>query len=269
MSSLNNTIDPDLDLILSRLADNGDAQKYRKSFLERRIAHRMRAKGVKTYQEYARLLKDPAEYAALTSLFSVTVTEFFRDTEFFDVLRSKLLPSIAHSSRIKIWCAGCATGEEPYSVAIIASELLKGMFGSHKVAIFATDINSDSIRFARVGIYDEKSLKNVSPELKSKYFQQVAGKESWQIRPQIREAITFDTGDLAKAAPPASDLDMILCRNVMIYFDRESRDRLLKKFYNALKPTGYFVMGQSEIMTGKAFSLFKSIYAKERVYQKN
>ncbi|AFU57957.1 putative chemotaxis MCP methyltransferase CheR [Candidatus Nitrososphaera gargensis Ga9.2] len=271
MSSIEKSADPNLDLILNRLADSGDAQKYRKSFLIRRIDHRMRAKGIRTYQEYAKLLSnDPVEHATLTSLFSVTVTEFFRDIQLFHLLRTTLLPSMVHSNRItKIWCAGCATGEEPYSVALVASELLQTMPGSHRLSVFATDINPNSIRFARSGIYEERNLKNISDEIKSKYFQQVTGKKSWQISPQIREAIIFNVGDLAKVAPPASDLDMILCRNVMIYFDKESRERLLKKFYDALKPKGYLIMGQSEIMIGRTSSLFKTIYTRERVYQKS
>jgi chemotaxis protein methyltransferase CheR len=212
------------------------------------------------------MLKDPFEHAALTSLFSVTVTEFFRDREFFELLKARLLPSLARSNRVKIWCAGCATGEEPYSIAILAQESLQDSSG--RVKIFATDINPDSIRFAKEGMYEEKSLKNVPEDLKAKYFRR-AGKDFWQVGQEILDAVDFEAGDLDRMAPPAKELDMILCRNVMIYFDRASRESLLKKFHDALKPQGYFVMGQSEIMTGKAFSLFKSAWPRERVYQKS
>jgi chemotaxis protein methyltransferase CheR len=223
----------------------------------------MREKKVQTYRDYACLLSsDPDEHAALTSLFSVTVTEFFRDAEMFELLKSKLLPSL--SGEIKIWCAGCATGEEPYSVAIIAGES-QTMLGQ-RVSIFATDINPDSIKSAKAGIYDEKNLRNVPSEVKAKYLRKVG--DSWQVDSRIRDAVIYNICDLDKSTPPALDLDMIICRNVMIYFDRDSRERLLKKFYDALKPKGYFVIGQSEIMRGKVFSLFKTVYSKERVYQK-
>lgn len=264
MSAMEKMTDPDLNQILNMIADSNGSQKYRISFLVRRIEHRMREKKIQSYTEYARLLSsDPTEYAKLASLFSVTVTEFFRDAEFFELLKSKLMPVL--SEEIKIWCAGCATGEEPYSIAIIASELQR-ILGQH-IQILATDINPNSIRFATIGIYEEKSLKKIPQELKTKYFHRV-GENSWQVDSKIRHAVVYSVHDLDRSESPALDLDLILCRNVMIYFDRESRDKLLRKFYDALKPKGYFVMGQSEIMTGKAFSLFKTIYPKERIYQK-
>jgi chemotaxis protein methyltransferase CheR len=267
MSAVEKASDPDLELILRRLADIGGAQKYRTSFLVRRIEHRMRARKVQNYREYASLLSnDPNERAALALLFSVTVTGFFRDIELFALLESKLLPSLTQSNEIKIWCAGCATGEEPYSVAIIASELLQRTSDPH-FSIFATDINPDSIKFAIDGMYEEKSLKNLPTELKTKYFHK-SGENLWQIDSRIRHKVNYNIGDLDKSEPPALGLDMILCRNVMIYFDRDSRERLLRKFYDVLKPNGYFVMGQSEILMGKAFSLFKTLYPKERVYRK-
>ncbi|MEW6604441.1 MAG: protein-glutamate O-methyltransferase CheR [Thermoproteota archaeon] len=264
MSAMEKIPDPDLELILRRIADGDGTQKYRTSFLVRRIEHRMRAKKIQSYREYDRLLSsDPKEYVELTSLFSVTVTEFFRDIELFELLKSNILPSL--SNEIKIWCAGCATGEEPYSVAIVASELQR--ISGQRISILATDINPDSIMVATAGIYEEKSLKNMPAELKAKYFRKV-GENSWQVDSKIRDSVVYNVNDLDKSAPPASDLDVILCRNVMIYFDSGSRERLLQKFYDALKPKGYFVMGQSEIMMGRAFSLFKTVYPKERVYQR-
>jgi len=277
MSNMEN-IDPSLELILGKLADGGGGQKYRLSFLTRRIDHRMRARGMKSYQEYANLLStDPSEHAALTSLFSITVTEFFRDTNFFEMLRCNILPSMMSENRsgtneVKIWCAGCATGEEPYSIAILAKELT----GQRSdIRIFATDVNPESIKLAASGIYEQRSLKNVPDNLMAKYFHSIPSKydndklKYYQVSEEIRSAVIFNTGDLANIAPPASDLDLILCRNVMIYFDKESRDKLLRKFSDSLRPKGYFVMGQSEVMAGKAFSIFKTVHPKERIYQKN
>lgn len=266
---------------MGRLADSGGRQKYRISFLTRRIEHRMRARGMRTYHEYANLLStDPSELAALTSLFSITVTEFFRDTNFFEILKSRILPSMLSNSKsgadkgeIKIWCAGCATGEEPYSIAILADQLAS--HGQRKIRIFATDINPNSIQIAQSGIYEHKSLKNVSDDLLSRYFKSLPTRQDnvklkyYQVGKETRDAVVFNAGDLAKIVPPATDLDMILCRNVMIYFDKESREKLLRKFCGVLKPKGYFVMGQSEVMTGRAFSIFKTVYPRERIYQRN
>jgi chemotaxis protein methyltransferase CheR len=275
-------VDPNLELILNKITDSAEGQMYALSFLTRRIEHRMRARGIRSYQEYSNLLSaDPSEKAALTSLFSITVTEFFRDINFFEMLRFKILPSIlfensstkSGSSEVKIWCAGCATGEEPYSIAILVSELINQE--SHRIKIYATDINPDSIKIARTGIYEQRSLKNMSNDIMSKYFCGIPSKKDndklkyYQISQAMREAVVFNSGDLATLASPTSDLDIIMCRNVMIYFDKGSKDKLLKKFYDALKPKGYFVMGQSEIITGKTFSIFKTIHPKERIYQKN
>jgi len=280
--------DPYLFAILNKLFEQG-LQKYRVPFIRRRLEHRMRLRKIPNYQKYAELLsKDPNEFTELISSFSITVTEFFRDPSFFERLRINILPSIIDNCRltgsqtpeIKIWCAGSATGEEPYSIAILVRELLNAdqnamNLSSCRLGIFATDINSSSIGISQEGIYEETSLKNVTQNLLSRYFQRVSPKvphsstaRFYQVSEDIRKSVDFHVADLTKTEPPATDFDMILCRNVMIYFDRESREKLIDKFHKALKPHGYLAIGQSEVLMGKLLGKFRSIYLRERIYQK-
>ncbi|MCI0565266.1 MAG: protein-glutamate O-methyltransferase CheR [Nitrososphaera sp.] len=276
--------DKDLGIILETLERRGvGLHKYRPSFLKRRIALRMRTRGTVSYNEYAALLSsDPAERVALNHSFSVNVTEFFRDTQFFTSMQEKVIPSIIAQKRsvggntefqeIRIWCAGCATGEEPYSIAIIASESQKAVPQEISFRIFATDVNPAAIEYARAGTYDAASLRNLSKELVAKYFQaETIGNEKiqfYKVSEHLRHLVSFDEADILKVTPP-SKLDMIFCRNVLIYFDKAAREKMLSKFFDALSPGGYLVVGQSEALIGKVpVSLFEPIYPKERIYRK-
>jgi chemotaxis protein methyltransferase CheR len=259
----------------------------------------MRSRGIDGYEEYGRLLaRDPAEYLALSSSLSITVTDFFRDKDLFSILQSKIIPSIstsksiskipAQKKKLQIWCAGCATGEEPYSVAMLIHNFVAQNqqigIAENDVTILATDRNPSSIQVAKEGTYPEATLKNVPSELKSKYFHQIdfkiqqskhpnakptADLQSYQVDQKLKELINFETSDLTLMYPKMESFDLILCRNVMIYLDKRSRDRLLSKFHWALKSDGYFIVGQSEIILGGLFKLFKPIFTNERVYQKH
>ena len=297
MSQLESVTDPGLKTIFDKFADVEILEKYRLPFLQRRIDRRMRSKGIRSYADYAKVLvTDPTEYQALISEISITVTEFFRDMNLFETLRSKIMPSILFQDNIggsgqqeaRVWSAGCATGEEPYSTAIVAKELMSkpGINTKTKeLFVIATDLNPNSIKIANLGNYEESSLKKISAELKVKYFSEViccrrhqqqsctscssSGKSKfYHLDKKIRDMVTFEVGDIAKISPKAEDFDLILCRNVMIYFEKESREKLLRKFYDALKPKGYFVIGQSEVIMGSLFSLFRPVFSKERIYQK-
>jgi chemotaxis protein methyltransferase CheR len=238
----------------------------------------MRTKKLTDYKRYAALLSsDPDEVSALTRSFSVNVTEFFRDANFYELYSSLLLPQVANdalkdlgdSQGVRIWCAGCATGEEPYSLAILCREMQR-ILPQLKVKIFATDISPAAISFATVAKYPAASLKNVSQTHLASYFIQDASGEApqYEVSQDVRNLVTFEVGDISRASP-AGEVDIICCRNVMIYFDTKAKDLMIQRFHSKLRPGGYLTIGQSEALIGKqALSLFQPLYSKERTYRK-
>jgi chemotaxis protein methyltransferase CheR len=266
--------------IIERIAAfNPAVHKYRVSFLQRRIQIRMRLHNITDYVAYdAVLSSDPEEVAALSKSFSVNVTEFFRDANFFELFRSQLLPQIidqqmrSHSDlrEVKIWCAGCATGEEPYSLAILCCEM-QNIMPHSSFKILATDISQAAVDFAKEAKYPIMSLKNIPQTLFAKYFEggHNSGEEPvFQVSDKVRSLVTFNVGDIARVAPP-SEVDVVCCRNVMIYFDSKAKDIMIQKFHGALKPGGFLAIGQSEALIGRlALSLFEPLYTRERTYRK-
>jgi chemotaxis methyl-accepting protein methylase len=239
----------------------------------------MRATNLTDYKAYAHLLSsDPDEVAALTRSFSVNVTEFFRDSNFFELFGSLLLPQLVDERlksnsgprEVRIWCAGCATGEEPYSLAMLCREM-QTILPQVSFRIFGTDISSAAIDLATGAKYPPTSLKNVTQTYFAKYFVQdeSSGQGSlYEVSQDVRRLVTLEVGDMARVTPPA-DIDVICCRNVMIYFDSKAKDIMIQKFHGALRPGGYLTIGQSEALIGKlALSLFQPIYPKERTYRK-
>jgi chemotaxis protein methyltransferase CheR len=239
----------------------------------------MRLHNVTDYAAYEAILSsDPKEVTALSKSFSVNVTEFFRDMNFFELFSSQLLPQIIDQRlssgsdlhEVRIWCAGCATGEEPYSLAILCCEM-QNIMPRLKFRIFATDISQAAVDFAKIARYPIASLKNVSHTLFAKYFVESHGSEedpTFQLSGKARNLVTFDVGDIAKVAPPA-EVDVICCRNVMIYFDTKAKEIMIKMFHSALKSGGFLAVGQSEALIGRqALSLFEPLYTRERTYRK-
>ncbi|WP_253254747.1 protein-glutamate O-methyltransferase CheR [Methanofervidicoccus sp. A16] len=244
--------------------------QYKEAYIKRRIAVRMRACKCRTYKEYYEyLLKHPEEYKELENVLTVNVTEFWRDVTVYKEIKKILEKMVLDKSRrsIRIWSAGCSSGEEPYGIAIIIDNLLeKHKRKSLKVTIIGTDIDRKVLEKARKGIYLDKQLKNIDPPLISKYFTKISEYE-YQIKPIIKKYVQFRIHDLIKD-PPLKNMDMILCRNVVIYFDKEVQEKIFLKFYEALVSGGYLVLGKTEILRGKAKELFKTVNHRERIYQK-
>ena len=176
------------------------------------------------------------------------VTEFMRDPDLFAYLRSVILPELIESARkngktLRIWSAGCATGEEPYSIAILMSELLGDELESFNVRIFSTDLDSSAIAFARRGVYASSTIQELAPELVEKYFVAVDGR--YQVKKRLRNLTVFGEHDLAQRSP-FPHVDMVLCRNVLIYFTNELQRRALQLFAFSLRQDGYLVLGKAE-----------------------
>jgi len=228
----------------------------------------MKTVGVRDGSEYAKLLEsNSTEPSALFKSFSINVTEFYRDSFVWECLSLKIIPQILKNNGtlpLQIWSAGCASGEEPYSIAI----LLKEIIGTKniKFSIVATDISADAINRAKQGRYIPQSLKNLSPNIITKYFTPI-NNNAYQINESIKQLVTFHQGDIMSF--PIEHVNLITCRNVLIYYDKPAQELIYKKFHNALNDDGYLVIGQDETMLGVGMAKsFSCILPRERIYNK-
>jgi two-component system, chemotaxis family, CheB/CheR fusion protein len=226
-----------------------DFRQYKTPTIVRRLSRLMATAGCETLKDYLRhLASHPEAYQRLISTFLIKVTEFFRDPALFAQLRETIFPDIIEQARsnrseLRLWSAGCATGEEAYSLAIALAELLGDELDALPIRIFATDLDADAIAFARRGIYPASALKEMSPSLLSRYFTRID--DAFQIKKRIRNLTVFGEYDLGQRAP-FPRIDMVLCRNVLIYFTKELQQRTLQLFAFSLRPGGYLVLGKSE-----------------------
>lgn len=250
-----------------------DLSSYKPSFLRRRLAVRLHARGCPDYASYGRLLRqDPAEYNPLLNALTINLTRFFRDETTFQALEEKVLPELlrirAAERRLRIWSAGCAAGEEPYSLAIILREILGPALHRWQIEILATDIEESVLEKARRGLYDPFSFQGVTPRHQAwieRYF--APGNGQRQLAAQIRAMVTFQRHDLVQSPPPA-DLDLLLCRNVLIYFDTALQDRLYRAFHQALRAEGFLVLGKTEIMPMAWGRIFAPVDLREHIYRR-
>ncbi len=249
---------PDDDRDLKRLLANVratsgiDFGSYKRATVLRRLHRRIAATGTGTIREYVRFADEhPEEYARLATTMLIKVTEFYRDPDLFEHLRTVVIPTLIAEGRrggrgLRIWSAGCATGEEPYSLAILVAEALGDELPEWGVRIFATDIDGQAIAFARRGIYPRSSLVNLPEDVVSRYFVP-AGKEV-EVRKEVRALTVFGQHDLAVRAP-FPRIDLALCRNVLIYFNPELQRRALQLFAFALRDGGWLALGKTETTT--------------------
>lgn len=226
-----------------------DFTSYKRPTITRRLQRRLAAVGVTTLADYVRYVaRNPIEYDRLASGFLIKVTEFFRDPDLFTYLRNETVPSIIrHASErdreIRVWSAGCATGEEAYSLAILFAEALGDALGQYNVRVFATDLDAEAVNFARRGIYSRSAVANLPPALLERYFQQVGN--DYEIRKNIRALTVFGQHDLAQRAP-FPRIDLAVTRNVLIYFTPELQKRALQLFAFSLREGGTLVLGKAE-----------------------
>lgn len=227
-----------------------DFSRYKRPTILRRLQRRMVTTDMRSLADYAGYLaRHPEECSKLAASFLINVTEFFRDPALFTALRERVLPDlIAHARRrndnvLRIWSAGCATGEEAYSLAILAAEALGDALGQCTVQIFATDLDEDALAFARRGIYPATALGGMPQDVRSRAFAPLNG--SYEILPHLRRMVTFGQHDLGQRAP-FPHIDLVLCRNVLIYFTTELQRRALQLFAFALRDGGYLALGKAE-----------------------
>ncbi|MBZ4686962.1 MAG: chemotaxis protein methyltransferase CheR [Clostridia bacterium] len=220
---------------------NIDLQGYKERQLKRRIDHLMKSQGFDAYEDYYRVLaKDNKQKDVFLDKLTINVSEFFRNKNVFETLENKILPTLlSRKKKLKIWSAACSNGAEPYSVAIILHELTPGV--TH--TIDATDIDEKMLYAAREGSYRKELLKNVSQERLEKYFQK--DNELWSVIPEIKRKVNFKKHDLLRDEYP-NGYDLIICRNVTIYFTKETQNRLYRKFWSSLVADGILFIGATE-----------------------
>ena len=245
---------------------------YKDKCLRRRIAVRMRAKGTANTHEYAGILDtDPREYDRLLRSLTVNVTKFFRNWDTYSVIEKKVIPALweRRDEELRVWSAGCASGEEPYSVGILVhkhAEETRTNARLDTVSILGTDIDGECLSEAQRAFYAESSLVETPAALRERYFPQVAGLHS--MIPEVRRLARFECSDLLGSPLPVEEVHLLLCRNVIIYFEREAQDALFLEFHRALAPGGFLVLGKVETLLGEARNLFAPVNSRERVFRK-
>jgi chemotaxis protein methyltransferase CheR len=241
---------------------------YKEDYIKRRILSRMRLTNTADFEAYHKyLLATPEEADLLRNALTINVTKFFRDPEVFEVLRREVLPDLAARRKsIRIWCAGCATGEEPYSLAILAHDL-SALRDGVSVTIYATDIDTVVLEKAKAGIYDRKALENVDErQLRRHFITRDDG--TFEVRPHLREIVKFRQHDLMSGVPIARYLDAVTCRNVTIYFTEHQKNELACLFHGALAADGYYVMGKTEYLGREVEHLFKPYNVMQKILRK-
>jgi two-component system CheB/CheR fusion protein len=252
---------------LLRIATGVDFNHYKQTTLKRRILRRMILYKLERLEDYVRYLQEnPGEVTALYQDVLINITSFFRDPGAFEALKNKVFPVIAKGrtpeTPIRIWVTGCSTGEEAYSIGICLVEYLTEQGINPPIQIFATDVNEVVIDKARLGIYKPSQIAEVSPERLQRFFIQV--EEGYQISKSVRELCVFAKQNLI-SDPPFSRVDLITCRNVLIYLGSAIQKKLLPVFHYGLKTTGYLMLGTSETV-GEFSDLFSLVDRKYKIY---
>ena len=265
--------------ILLRAQTSHDFSQYKPSTIQRRIERRMAVHQIETMDGYVKHLQQtPAEVEALFRDLLIGVTNFFRDPEAFTALEQQVIPQLlagkSADAVIRVWVPGCSTGEEAYSIAILLAERQEAMKQSFKVQVFATDIDSQAIATARVGLYPASIAADITPERLAHYFsvepdlpaERQAGGSAYRIHKGIRDMLVFSEQNVIKD-PPFSKLDLISCRNLLIYMGGELQKKLLPLFHYALNPGGFLFLGTSETV-GEFDDLFSGLDRKLKLYQR-
>ena len=248
-----------------------DFRHYAKASIKRRIIGFVNKIGLKSISELIpKILHDPHTFHSLLNEFSIQVTEMFRDSDLFKLIRVKVLPMMRTYPYVRIWHAGCSTGEEVYSMAIMLQE--ENIYD--RTTIFATDFNDNALQKAKAGIYSIENIKQYTENYInsggihsfSDYYS--AAYDSAIINPELKDKITFANHNLASDSV-FGEMNIILCRNVLIYFDKELQTRVLDLFYNSLVHRGYLILGTKESLEFTPFhDKFELISDKEKIYRR-
>jgi len=271
MTAVTAPADPEYDYLTAKITrDRGfGCASYKDKCVRRRIAVRMRARGVHTYRDYARVLDtDAHEYDQLLDALTINVTHFFRNPEAWAALDALVVAPLvtAGHAPVRVWSAGCSSGEETYTLAILfhrrAAELGRR---APTIEILGTDIDRASLEAAERGSYLPAALLEAPNAVRAAY---LAGKPPVSVPAEVRALVRFARHDLLGEPAPPGPFDLIVCRNVIIYFDRRSQELLLDKFHAALAPGGAMMQGKVETLVGLTRARFAALDARERIFRR-
>ncbi|MGO8746263.1 MAG: chemotaxis protein CheB [Thermoguttaceae bacterium] len=257
--------------ILLRAQTGHDFSQYKQSTINRRVERRMAVHQIERLNEYVRHLQQtPAEVEALFRDLLIGVTNFFRDPEAFAALKEQVIPRLFADkdagAAIRVWVPGCSTGEEAYSIALLLQEQMELLKQSCKAQVFATDIDRQAIEQARTGLYPASIAADISPERLSRFFVQEPDGTAYRVHKSLRDMLVFSEQDVIKD-PPFSKLDLISCRNLLIYMGGDLQKKLMPLFHYALNPGGTLFLGTSETV-GEFADLFATLNSKSKLYQR-
>jgi two-component system CheB/CheR fusion protein len=252
-----------------KLSRGLDFTGYQRPSLMRLMKQRMLKVGVESYSEYLDYLEvNSIELTHLLDALLLNVTTFFRDPSAWESLAEDVIGRILASKQdnepIRIWSAGCASGEEAYTLAIVLAEALGAEEFRSRVKIYATDLDEDALTHGRLASYTPRQLRDVPDQLRDKYFD--AGNTVYTFRQELRRAVIFGRHDLIQDAP-ISRLDLLVCRNTLMYFTAQTQARILARFHFALKDTGFLFLGKAEMLLTHG-NLFSPIQLKHRIFSK-
>jgi chemotaxis protein methyltransferase CheR len=253
-------------------SSNVDLSFYKDPYIGRRIQVRMRATQAASTEQYLDIAqRDPAEYKRLVSVLTVNVTRFFRNRETFDKIRDLVIPPIierregARSQKINVLSVGCATGEEPYSIAILFLEYFKNIGRSSNLRVIGTDIDKRALFTALKGVYSPEKVAGLPKAILKSYF--VETKKGYQVAPEVRNLVIFIKKDVF-SYKMYHRFDLILARNILIYFLRSYQEMIEESFYRQLVPGGFLVLGRAESLVRRTRLLFEPVSVPDRIYRK-
>ncbi|HEX2286618.1 MAG TPA: protein-glutamate O-methyltransferase CheR, partial [Mycobacterium sp.] len=246
-----------------------DFTGYKRTSLMRRVRHRMERTGVETYEQYLDVLQASSdEFAALFNTILINVTSFFRDPPAWEFLRAEVVPSMLAErgarDPIRVWSAGCASGQEAYSLAMVLAEQLGTEAFRERVKIYATDIDEHALTQGRAASYDPKTVESVPPELLERYFDLTDGR--YVFSKDLRRAVIFGRNDLVKDAP-ISRVDLLVCRNTLMYFTADTQRNVLARLHFALAPLGTLFLGHAEMLLSHG-DRFTPLNMDNRIFRK-
>ncbi|WP_067720658.1 CheR family methyltransferase, partial [Nocardia yamanashiensis] len=246
-----------------------DFTGYKRSSLMRRVDRRLSQLGVEDYVEYLDVLQaNSDEFVALFNTILINVTGFFRDADAWEYLQTQVVPTMlaerGPEEPVRVWCAGCASGEEAYGLAIVLAEVLGIDDFRQRVKIYATDVDEEALTTARHAVYSEKEVHPLGQDLVQRYFEPIGGRYSF--RKDLRRSVIFGRNDLVQDAP-ISRIDLLACRNTLMYFNAETQTKILDKFHFALAPRGMLFLGKAEMLLSHS-RIFDPVDLKRRVFRK-
>ena len=272
MSSSNDIVEPDFANLIRYIQESRgvDFRGYKKSSLRRRVTRRMEEVGSDSFATYHGLLEaDPREFNELLNTVLINVTSFFRDEEAWTALRNEVVPAIVERSRqnnqpIRIWSIGCASGEEPFSVAMAFADVLGVEAFCDTVKVYATDLDEEALRAARHATYTPRDVENLPPEMLERYFERSGNHFVFQR--ELRKCVIFGRHNVVHDAP-ISRIDLLVCRNLLIYLEAETQDSVLPRLHYALVDGGYMFLGKAETQLARS-RLFEPVDLKHRLFRK-